>query len=176
VQVDNPVSNNNVWATLIVTQVRGAPHPLAVRYVSPYWQIVPTDGGVFVPFTCFNVKVFAFTQYVDDPAAGDISGRSNTSVDNGVGVDTGGHGQEHDDGPSRLLQFSWAFGNPALPIIVTANLTPRGEPPFPDPRYVGLHYDRTRIPHSWSIYHEDGSDMAQPARFNVWAAPQLPPP
>jgi hypothetical protein len=176
VQVDNPVSNNNVWATLIVTQVRGAPHPLAVRYVSPYWQIVPTDGGVFVPFTCFNVKVFAFTQYVDDPAAGDISGRSNTSVNNGVGVDTGGHGQEHDDGPSRLLQFSWAFGNPALPIIVTANLTPRGEPPFPDPRYVGLHYDRTRIPHGWSIYHEDGSDMAQPARFNVWAAPQLPPP
>ena len=109
----------------------------AVRF--PISAIVYADGGVIVPFTCFNVNVFAFTQYVDDPAVGDLSNRSNTSVDNGVGVDTGGHGEEHDDGPSRLLQFSWAFGNPAFPIIVTANLTPRGEPLLPDPRYVGLH-------------------------------------
>src|SRR5262245_1950462 len=117
--VDDPVSNGNVWATLIVTPIgQTPPHPLAVRFVSPHWQIVYTDGALMGRGACFNVKVFSFTQYIDDPAVGDLSSRSNASADVGVGVDTGGSGQEHEDGPNRLLQFSWAFGNPALPIIV----------------------------------------------------------
>jgi hypothetical protein len=174
--VHDPISDGTVWAMLMVTPVGGAPHPIAVRYVSPHWQIVYTDGALMAPATCFNVKVFAFTQYLEDPAIGDLSGRSNASADVGVGVDAGGYGQDHSDGPNRLLQFSWAFGNPALPIIVTANLTPLGWRQFLDPRYVGLHYDRTRIPNGWSVYHEDGSDMSHFARFNVWAAPELPPP
>jgi len=40
--VDDPVSNGNVWATLIVIPIGHAPpHPLAVRYVSPHWP--PTE-------------------------------------------------------------------------------------------------------------------------------------
>jgi hypothetical protein len=182
--VDHPVSNDNVWATVMVTPIGGAhslevpigggPHPLAVRFVSPHWQIVYTDGAQMASGTCFNVKVFGLTQYVDDPAVGDLSNR-NAAVNVGVGIDVGGDGQEHQDGSGRLLQFPWAFGNPALPIIVTTNLTPLGFRQVLDPRYVGLHYDRTRIPNGWSIYQEDGGDMRHGVRFNVWAAPQQPP-
>ena len=61
-------ADNNPWATILVTPIGGAAHPVSVIYAAPYWRIVYTDGATIPANTCFNVKVFAFTQYLDDPA------------------------------------------------------------------------------------------------------------
>ena len=114
VVIDNRVSNNTFWATVLVTPIDGSAHPIAVRYAAPNWQIVYYDGGGIGANTCFNVKVFWFTQYIDDPAVGDLSNRQNAAVNVGLGEDMGGSGIGNNVGSNRLLPFAWAQ---ALPIF-----------------------------------------------------------
>lgn len=168
--VNNPAGNNNVYATVIATPIDGAPWPYAVRYVAPYWQIVHSNGAAIPRGTCFNVKVFAFTQYLDNPANGDLSGHTNVTVNWGTGVDAGGNGTGHTSGASRVLQFPWALDNPFRQVIVTPNATPLGWPPYYDLRYFGTSAPRnTQAGTRWSVYGEDGLNMPLATRFNVWA-------
>ncbi len=170
VTIDNLLSNDNLNATILVTPIGGSAHPVAVRPFSPNWQIVYSDGAQMGPSTCFNVKVFAFTQYIDDPANGDLSGRLNVALDVGGGVDMGGSGLAHNVGSRRLLPFAWAQDIPNLPIIVTSNLylmplLHQGS----DPKNIGVFYERGIVPNVWGVFHEDQSDMPANAKFNVWA-------
>ena len=138
--VDDFNSNNNIYATLIVTPVSGPAHPIAVKYAAPYWGIVDSDGTLISGGTCFNVKIIAFSQYVDDPAQPDLSGKSNTIVDNGVGQDMGPNGTNYTINGIRIFNFNWSSGSGGLPMIYTPNLTPMGftAPASPDTRYSSL--------------------------------------
>ena len=170
VAVLHPLANQNPYATILVTPIGGSPNPVSVRYDPPYWRIVHTDGAAIAASTCFNVKVFAFTQYLDDPVSGDLSGYSNVTADWGTGVDAGGSGTGHTSGSARVLQFDWALENPFQQVMVTYNQTPMGFAPYVDARYFGLSAPgRTTLGGRWSVYHEDGSSMPLAARFNVWA-------
>ena len=170
VPIDNWLSNNNVWATVFVTQVGGTAHPLAVRYVSPNWQIVYSDGASIPAQQCFNVKVFPFTQYLGDPASGDLSSRSNVTVNYGVGVDTSGFGTGHNSGSGRYLQFDWAYGNSFRPMVTTFNQTPLGFTAYVDPHYFGFGVPQPDTPlANWAVLREDGASMNNTSRFNVWA-------
>jgi hypothetical protein len=166
--INNVVSNNNHWATVFVTPIDGSAHPIAVRYSAPNWHILYYDGADISESTCFNVKVFAFTQYIGDPAAGDLSNRQSVAVDLGLGEDIGGSGFGKNIGSNRFLPFAWAQRDPNLPIIVTVNLNPlEFREVVPDPKYIGVFYDRI-VPSVWGIFHEDRSDM-HGMTFNVWA-------
>ncbi len=166
----HPLADQNPYATIVVTPIGGSAHPVSVKYAAPYWRIVHTDGAEIPPSTCFNVKVFAFTQYVDDPMSGDLSGFSNVTANWGTGVDAGGSGAGHNSGSSRVLQFDWALEGPFRQMMVTYNQTPMGFAPFVDSRYFGFSVPgRTSIGGRWSVYHEDGTSMPLAARFNVWA-------
>jgi hypothetical protein len=169
--INNVVSNNNLQATIIVTPIGGSAHPVAVHPFAPNWQIVYSDGAQMGPNTCFNVKVFAFTQYIDDPANGDLSGRLNVALDLGVGQDAGGNGLAHNVGSRRLLPFAWAQYIPNLPIIVTSTrgLVPLLGSQFSDPKNIGVFYERGIVPNVWGVFHEDRSDIPVGAQFNVWA-------
>jgi hypothetical protein len=171
VTINNVVSNNNLQATIIVTPIGGSAHPVAVHPFAPNWQIVYSDGAQMGPNTCFNVKVFAFTQYIDDPANGDLSGRLNVALDLGVGQDAGGNGLAHNVGSRRLLPFAWAQYIPNLPIIVTSTrgLVPLLGSQFSDPKNIGVFYERGIVPNVWGVFHEDRSDIPVGAQFNVWA-------
>ncbi|HEX5041700.1 MAG TPA: putative metal-binding motif-containing protein [Candidatus Polarisedimenticolaceae bacterium] len=169
--VPNPRSDNDIWATVMVTPIGGAAHPIAVQYVAPSWRIVYSDNASIPANTCFNVKPFFFTQYMGDPASGDLSGRTNVTANWGVGVDTSGFGTGHNSGSARVLMFDWALENPFRQMVTTYNLTPRGVAPYYDPRYFGFSApDPIAIGSRWAIYHEDGSTMPLSARFNAWAA------
>jgi Putative metal-binding motif len=170
VTVDHPLSNNNVWATLSVTPIAGGAHPVAVQYVSPSWHIVYQDGAPIPPGTCFNVQVLAFTQYLDDPAAGDLSSRTGLVADWGTGVDVQGDGTGHTSGTSRLVEFDWALSNPFRQVMLTYNLTPLGFTSYFDAKYFGLSAPNPIIiGRRWAIYQEDGSSMPLGDRFNLWA-------
>jgi len=51
--IDNPITNENPYATVIVTPVssgvRRMTHPFAVGYVAPHWQILFTDAAAMPP-------------------------------------------------------------------------------------------------------------------------------
>jgi hypothetical protein len=173
----HPLSNENVWATILVTPVGGPPHPIAVRYVSPHWRIVYANGAAIPPGTCFNVKVFAFTQYLLDPATGDLSNRTNVTANWGTGVDIGGSGTGHSSGATRVLMFDWALGNASRQMMTTSNLTPLGFAPFFNPRFFGFTAPIEFFAgQRWGIYQEDGSTMPLGARFNAWAPCAAPGP
>jgi putative metal-binding protein len=166
----HPDADRNPYATILVTPISGSGHPVSVKYSAPYWRIVHTDGAAISPSTCFNVKVFAFTQYLDDPASGDLSGFANVTADWGTGVDAGGSGTGHTSGSSRVLQFDWALEGPFRQMMMTYNQTPMGFAPYLDARYFGFSVPgRTSSGGRWSVYHEDGTTMPLAARFNVWA-------
>jgi hypothetical protein len=184
--IDDYNSNDNIYATLIVTPVSGAAHPIAVKYTRPRWAIVYADGSLLPGGACFNVKVIAFSQYIDDPAQGDLSGKLQTTYDNGVGQDMGGFGSNHTINGIRVFQFNWSSGNTALPMIFTSNLTPMGyrEPAAPDVKYSSLWITPACITTScvyparhWALRHADGSPVPGLMRMNVWAAyqPAYPP-
>ncbi len=170
VTIDHPYSNNSVWATVLVTPIGGRPQPIAVRFDTPYWRIVYSDGQWMDPGTCFNVKALAFTQYLDDPAAGDFSARANVTADWGTGVDLGGTGVGHNSGAGRYLQFDWALGNPSRQVMWTYNLTPLGFHAIYDPKFFGVLAPSATVGGGrWAVYHEDATPMILGARFNVWA-------
>jgi hypothetical protein len=184
--VDDYGANSNIYATLVVTPVSGPAHPVAVKYAAPSWGIVYADGAVLPGGACFNVKVIAFSQYIDDPAQGDLSGKSNTIVDNGVGQDQGPNGATHTVAGVRVLPFNWASGNLALPMIHTSNLTPMGwtPPASPDTRNTSAWITPacttttcTFPSRRWAFRHADGTPVPGLGRFNVWAEyqPRFPP-
>lgn len=179
--VDDISANNNIYAMLIVTPVAGSAHPVAVEYEAPHWEIVYSDRTLLPAGACFNVKIIAFSQYLSDPAQPDISGKTNTRVDMGVGVDLSSHTA---DG-ARIFSFNWSSGNSALPILYTSNLTPMGfrEPATPDTKISSLWVTPYCIvvgctSQHWGIRHEDGSPVPNQQRVNLWAAYQstYPPP
>jgi hypothetical protein len=176
--VDDYNSNSNIWATLIVTPVSGPAHPIAVKYVAPYWGIVYSDGSLIPGGSCFNVKVIAFSQYLDDPAQPDLSGKSNTIVNNGVGQDMGPNGTNHTIGRNRIFNFNWSSGSWGLRMIHTSNLTPMGwtPPASPDTKYSSLWISPLCIvikcaypSRRWALRHEDGTAVPGMQRVNVWA-------
>ena len=184
--VDDYSANNTIWATLVVTPVSGPAHPVAVKYVAPNWGIVYADGAVIPGGACFNVKVIAFSQYLDDPAQGDLSGKSNTIINNGVGQDMGPNGANHTVAGLRVFPFNWATGNVGLRMIHTSNLTPMGwtPPASPDTRNASAWITPaceaiscTFQLRRWAIRHADGTPVPGLARFNIWAEyqPQFPP-
>ena len=182
--VDDYNANSNPFASLIVTPISGPPFPIAVRYDAPYWSIVYADGQPLTGDTCFNVKVIAFSQYIDDPTQPDVSGVSNTTSDIGVGEDLGG--TNHTINGKRILPFNWACCDATQPMIFTSNLTPIGlpSPAAPDTKNLGLWITPkcvsqvwpTRLcsypDRKWALYHEDGSPIPADLRLNVWARPQ----
>jgi hypothetical protein len=180
--IDDYNSNSNFYATLIVTPISGAAHPVAVKYVAPSWGIVYSDGAQIPGGTCFNVKVIAFSQYIENPAQPDLSGKSNTTVDNGGGQDMSGIGTNHTISGIRILYFNWASGGYGLPMIHTSNLTPMGwrSPASPDTKYSSLWVTPACLTatgcawpnRKWALRHEDGTPVPNNLRVNVWAAYQ----
>jgi hypothetical protein len=178
--VDDYNANSNPFASLGVTPISGPPRPVAVKYDAPYWSIVYADGSPLTGGTCFNVKVIAFSQYIDNPAQLDLSGKSNTTIDIGVGEDLGG--TNHTIAGTRILPFNWAGRDATLPMIFTSNLTPIGWPPpaAPDTKNSALRFTppclapvRCTWPdRKWALQHEDGSPVPDNLRVNVWARPE----
>jgi hypothetical protein len=183
--VDDIGANANIYATLLVTPVGGAAHPIAVKYSAPHWGIVYADQTLLPAGACFNVKVIAFSQYLSDPAQPDNSGKTNTSMDVGVGEDMSSVGENHTLGGARIFFFNWSSGNSALPILYTSNLTPMGftEPAAPDTKYSSLWVTDACIvvgciSQHWGLRHEDSTAVPGTQRINVWAAytSSYPPP
>jgi hypothetical protein len=182
--LDDSNANSNPFASLIVTPISGPPALVAVRYDAPYWSIVYADGSPLTGGTCFNVKVIAFSQYIDDPTQPDLSGVSNTTSDIDVGEDLGG--TNHTIDGKRILPFNWAGGDATQPMIFTSNLTPIGlpSPAAPDTKTLALWITPkcvtplwpTRLcsypDRKWALYYEDGSPIPADLRLNVWARPQ----
>ncbi len=166
----HPAANGNIFASVLVTPIAGGPHPVAVRYLAPYWRILYSDGATIPQSTCFNVQVFAFTQYLDDPSSGDLSGKANTAANWGTGVDMGGFGTGHQSGASRSLMFDWGLENPYRQMMLTYNATPMGFTAAYDPRSFGFTAPNPfGLGGRWTVYHEDGTTMPLNARFNLWA-------
>lgn len=179
--VDDYNANNNVWATVIVTPLSGPDHPVAVKYDAPYWGIVYSDGALIPGGACFNVKVIAFSQYINDPAQSDLSGKSNTVVNMGVGEDLGANGANHTIGGIRMLPFAWSSGNSGSRMIYTSNLTPMGwtAPAASDTKNSSLWISPSCIAitcaypsRRWGVRHEDGTPVPSQLRINVWAEAQ----
>ncbi len=171
VNIDHPLSNNSVWATVLVTPIGGGAHPVAVTFVSPNWHIVYQDGANIPPGTCFNVQAYAFSHYLDDPASGDYSSRTGIAADWGVGEDIGGDGSGHSSAGTRTLEFDWALGNPSRPVITTYNLSPLGWTASFDSKYFGVTAPLANVfGRRWGVYEEDGSTMPLGDRFNVWTS------
>jgi hypothetical protein len=169
VLVSHPMANSNYWATILVTPIGGAARPVSVKHSPPYWRIVYSDGGPIPPSTCFNVKVIAFSQYLDNPISGDWSGLANVTADWGTGIDLGGNGSGHTSGAFRNLLFDWAQNTLTRPVFTTYNQTPLGLAPFVDARFFGVNSSSRFIAGPWSVYHEDDTAMPLNAHFNVWA-------
>jgi len=176
VKIDQPTANYNPFATVMVTPAGGTrnPHPIAVKYVVPYWGIVNSDGANIPVGAAFNVKVMGASSYIDDTYRGarPFDPLGSNAWSDGVGIDIVGIGANRTAFANRYLSFFWSPGKPALPLIVTPNENPLGKSVVADPHYVGVFYTgtgRADPPGRWSVYHEDQTAMPTNARFNVWA-------
>lgn len=180
--INDPSANYNPYAVVMVSAAGGLalnPHPIAVQYNAPYWQIVNSDLAPFGAIggatgASFFVKVIGAAEYSTVSSSPGCSGYMAHKGSNGAGVLAE---QGCGDGgiSTRLLQFYWQLGRPTLPIIVTARLTvPSIYHPSPislDPKYLGVMYSSGPQP-QWEVYHEDGSVIPYTA-FNVWGKPQM---
>jgi hypothetical protein len=181
--IDDPVSDNNPFATIIVTPFSAGAarmmHPFALRYTAPHWQIDFMDGApmpasyVFLGFkfqSGFFVKIIGASQYVDDRLSTDASGMVNTSLSNGAGVDLNAIGSGRVVGNTIFLrQFCWTM-NATMPLIATMNATAL-PPPAPrnyntvEAKYYGVGFSVNAA----TVFHEDGTKMFGTTPFNVWA-------
>jgi len=161
----------NPWATILVTPIDGAARTPALTYQAPYWKIVYSDNSAIPGSTCFNVKIFGFSQYRDDPLYGELSGFSATSLDWGTGMDVGGNGSGHTSGAFRSMLFTWALDRPADFLLVTKNLSPPGATRSFDSSIIGVSAPgRFTVGGRWAVMNEDGSAMPVDRTFNVWAS------
>ncbi|MFL6446477.1 MAG: hypothetical protein ACJ746_02100 [Bryobacteraceae bacterium] len=86
--IDNPVSNNNPYAVIVVTPwssgTQRMRHPFGVSYVAPHWVVYFQDGAPMPKSVKgasggFFVKVLGAGQYIDDNVvSNDPSGIRNT--------------------------------------------------------------------------------------------------
>lgn len=173
-RISQSSANFNPFATIMVTPSGATrnPHPIAVRYVAPFWEIVNSDGADIAAGVGFNVKVMGASSYIDDTFRGThpFDPLGSNKFSDGVGIDIDGIGALRNAGANRFLSFFWSSRKPALALIVTPNLNPLGKNMVSDPHYVGFWYTGVgRNPASrWSLLHEDQVAMPPNARFNVW--------
>ena len=185
--VDDPVANENPYATLIATPVTSGAarmnHTFGVAYVHPHWLINTTDG-LDMPITNkkigaaagFFVKIFGASHYVDDSRNLDPSGFTGTQRSNGIGTDIISIGST---GNTKFLRhFCWTQQRPFAPAIATFNQTPL-PPPAPinynwtESKYYGVGVRGDAL----TVFHEDGTFMSGSTPFNVWTdyRPDCPP-
>jgi len=172
-RVDDPRANYNPFATIFVTPVSANPHPIAVRYVRPYWYIVNADGATIGRRQRFHVQVLGATAYRDDRFRGTrpFDPLGTNALSNGAGIDAHGIGADRTAGDSRFVDFFWARGMPR-PIILTPNQTPYGRDPINVAGYVDVWFAGTLVPlRRVAIARADGSPMPNAASFNVWGPP-----
>lgn len=175
ITINHNSANYNPFATVIVTPAGGTrnPHPIAVRYVAPYWEIVNSDGARIPGGASFHVKVMGASSYIDDTYRGrrSFDPLGSNAFSDGAGIDIVGIGARRNAFANRYLPFFWSSRRPVLPVIVTPNLNPLGKNIVTDPHYVGVWYTGIGLadaPSRWSVYHEDQVAMPPNARFNVW--------
>lgn len=169
VTINDPRANGNPDAIILVTPADSNPHPLAVRYVAPYWRIVNGDGSSIPANTRFFVQIYAVGAYRDDGAPIDPY-LTNEVWSNGVGVDINSNSSRAQL-DTRFLDFYWTRSSVAtMAVIVTHNQTPRGRAVVTNARYIGVRFTGSAAPaNTWSVYHESGASMAKLSPFNVWA-------
>jgi hypothetical protein len=167
--VDDPRANYNPYATIFVTPASSNPHPLAVKYVAPYWRIVNSDGALINLGQRFFVQVLGATAYRDDRwrRARQYNPLGTNAVSNGSGIDIHGTGSRRTAGDSRYLDFFWAR-RASVPLVITANQTPIGRDAFIDASYTGVAFSGIPSPLTWTLRHEAGGTMANNSSFNVW--------
>jgi hypothetical protein len=143
------------------------PHPIAVRYVAPYWAIWNTDGAAMPPGAAWNVKVIGFAHYVSQ-----ASGNSGSPLSVSAGVDIDGAARTIHNW--RTFDWPWLNGLPSTQLIVTANWNPLDRSPgVTNARYTGVWYTAGR----WAVFNQDWwTPMLPNASYNVWAAPPPPVP
>jgi len=180
--IDDPVANYNPFATIVVTPWssgnRRMTQPFAVQYIAPYWRIVFPNGTPMpvsdynaIPYNTagFFVEIIGASTYRDDLSSWDASGFRYTSKSNGAGVDV--RATNRTSGDTRSLSFFCWASSTFTPVIATLNMTPL---PYPAPHNYGVFYESQFYGASFTgnaatIYHEDGSPMADTAPFNVMA-------
>jgi len=158
--IDNPLTNGNPDALLLVTQVRepdgdnvNNARPIGVWYDANRdgkWAIFNQDRAQMPDGAAFNVVVL---QASEDAAATDgYSFVHRASPDNTVG-------------DSTYVDRPVANGNPDLVVSVTPNWNPGGGSGTYDNHPVGLRYDAGR--ERWAIFNQDRAQMPDGAAFNV---------
>ena len=182
--IDDPVSNNNPYAVIVVTPWSSGnnrmPHPFGVSYLKPHWVVYLQDGApmpksVTGASVGFFVKVIGAGQYVDDNVASnnpfgsdDPSGILNTRFSNGAGTDIVAVGSGRQSGNTKFLRkFCWTTG--IEPIIATFNGTALPPPALGHYNAVeGKYYGVSMTVGTATIFHEDSTRLADTAPFNVW--------
>jgi hypothetical protein len=177
--IDNPASNNNPYAVILVTPwssgTRRMAHPFGVAYAKPHWVVYLQDGtpmpkSVRRAAAGFFVKIIGAGQYVDDSVpSNDPSGIGNTLLSNGAGTDIVAQHAARQSGNTKFLrQFCWANNGFEL-IIATFNgtaLPPPAEGHFN--AVEGKYYGVSVSVNVATIFHEDNSRLADTSPFNVW--------
>jgi hypothetical protein len=163
-------ADGNPNALLMVTPVDEGvknPHPIAARYVAPYWAIWNTDGAPMPAGAAWNVKVIGFAHYVSQ-----ASGNSGSPLSVSAGVDIDGAARTFHNW--RTFDWPWLNGLPSTQLVVTANWNPLDRNPgVTNARYTGVWYTAGR----WAVFNQDWwTPMAHNASYNVWAAPPPTPP
>lgn len=167
--IDDPRANYNPYATIFVTPASANAHPLAVKYVAPYWGIVNSDGAKLQVGQRFFVQVLGATAYRDDRwrTAHQYNPLGTNGISNGAGTDIDGLGLKRNAADSRYLDFFWARRS-AAPLILTANQTPLGRAAFADSTYSGVSFSGAGLASTWTVRHENGAPMPNNSSFNVW--------
>jgi hypothetical protein len=168
--ISDPRANYNPYATIFVTPASPGGHPVAVRYVAPYWQIVNADTTPIRVDQRFFVQFLGATAYRDDRWRGarEYNPLGSNAISNGSGVDIDGIGPRRVAGDSRYLDFYWARRS-SVPLIITANQTPLGRAAYVDTNFAGVSFTGGAFPaNTWAVRHESGAAMVNNASFNVW--------
>jgi hypothetical protein len=171
VEINDPIANENPYATIAVSMSGGLAvnaHPIAVAYNGSRWRIVNSDHTLIPAGVRFNVRVIGFSAYHKIPIGGSLDNFASNAAGISVRDITAPPVPEW---AGRLLHFWWAGGNRTLPMLVTPNLSPMGDPAPTTGKYVGLKYVEGIRPR-WSVFHEDQSPIPSDAAFNVFAQPQ----
>jgi hypothetical protein len=134
-------ADKNPYAVIFATPVDNGvknPHPIAVRYIEPYWSVWNTDGTAMPDGAAFNVRVIGYSQYVSQS-----SGNTGSSAySKGAAVDIDGASRTVAD--TRFLSYSWLNEKPNTQVIITANWNPLNHTGVTNKKYTGVRYDRTR--------------------------------
>lgn len=175
VGIRHPSADRNIFATIMVTPVGSFrnPHPVAVKYIEPYWAIVNTDGTDIRVGASFNVKVMGTSSYIDDSYRGrrPFDPLKSNAFSHGAGTDIVGIGPNRRANDNRYLPFFWTSRQSELILLVTPNLNPLGKSVVVNPYYVGVRYTGLFGPEPvarWAVYNESQSDLPGNVRFNLW--------